>query len=286
MAEIKRDITLDRYAILDDLARAGYDLDNANDFLKGKNYPEMDSQERRYFRTIQTLSYTPHNIKEIFSGIPTFLGWLQQRGIPGIARRVPTYLQGGVQFTQGKEDPEVKEQISKDVERFQRNTPRIWDALFGNLGLDWERVHNTLKGQEGGISLNASGQAIRTHPVDTVLLLAPLARPIGELAGATSIGQDIASANEFNQLLNRSLAEAFTSTSKLDKMSRDFARNFHGLSPNDKVAVTEAITLTGARDLGNSKLTKREFISIGFLFIMKMGNIQMRFLRFMERNNY
>lgn len=258
MADVKRDTTLDKYNVLDDLARSGYDVDNANEFLKANNYPEMDNTEKKYFWLMQTLSHVPKNAKEIYSGIPTFLGWLWEKGLPGIGRRIPSYIQGGIQYTQRPGDitPEIKEQISSDAKRLRRNGPRIWDSLFANLGLDWERVRNTFNREGDGISLNASGQAMRTHPIDTALMIAPLANPAGKLIEATPVGQELARATEFNNLLNRSITEASASTSKLDKLAKDFTRAYEGLNPSDKISITEAITLTGNRDLGSKKLNR------------------------------
>lgn len=241
-----------RQAEIDKLAKAGYTTSQAEEYFKSHGLGSMSAMDRNLFRASQVSAYFPRNIKEIASGLPTFLGSF-----------IPTY--GEILQEAGREklstSPDVMKKLSKAGEQARKdflnyiNPKTVWDTMMAPYGLESERFVNAITGTPGPkLSVEEVGRLTRMHPANLAIDLAPLSKLPGKALSKTAIGQQLARQSTINKVINQSVQQGKMATQAISQKNQSFRKKWEALPPNDQIAITEAITHTGVKDLGDKKL--------------------------------
>mgnify|MGYP006893082464 CR=1 FL=1 len=241
-----------RQAEIGKLAKAGYTTSQAEEHFKKYGFGNMTSVEKGLFRASQVSAYLPRNIKEIAAGLPTFLGTF-----------IPAY--GEILQEADREklstSPDVMRRLSKAGEQARKdflnyiNPKTVWDTMMAPYGLESERVINTISGKPGPkLSLEETGRLTRMHPANLAIDLAPLYKLPGQALSKTAIGKQLAKQSSINKAINQSVQQGKMATQAISQKNQSFRKKWESLTPNDQIAITEAITHTGVKDLGDKKL--------------------------------
>lgn len=241
-----------RQSEIEKLAKAGYTTSQAEEYFKSHGLGSMSTMDRNLFRASQVSAYLPKNIKEIAAGLPTFLGSF-----------IPTY--GEILQEAGRETfstaPEVIKKLSKAGEQARKdflnytNPKTVWDTMMAPYGLESERFVNTITGAPGPkLSFEEVGRLTRMHPANLAIDLAPLSKLPGKALSKTAIGKQWARQSSINKAVNQSVQQGKMATQGISQKNQSFRKKWEALSPNDQITITEAITHTGVKDLGDKKL--------------------------------
>lgn len=241
-----------RQAEIDKLAKAGYTTSQAEEHFKKYGFGNMTSIEKGLFRASQVGAYLPRNVKEIAAGLPTFLGTF-----------IPAY--GEILQEADREklstSPDVMRRLAKAGEQARKdflnyiNPKTVWDTMMAPYGLESERVINTISGKPGPkLSLEETGRLTRMHPANLAIDLAPLYKLPGQALSKTAIGKQLAKQSSINKAINQSVQQGKMATQAISQKNQSFRKKWEALTPNDQIAITEAITHTGVKDLGDKKL--------------------------------
>ena len=241
-----------RQAEIDKLAKAGYTTSQAEAHFKKYGFGNMTPMEKNLFRASQIGSYLPKNVKEIAAGLPTFLGSF-----------IPTY--GEIMQEAGRDklstSPDVMRKLSKAGEQARKdflnytNPKTVWDTMMAPYGLESNKIINTITGKPGPkVSLEDVGRQTRMHPANLAIDLAPLSKIPNMALSKTAIGKQLARQSSINKAINNSVLQGKVSTQVISQKNQSFRKKWEKLSPNDQIAITEAITHTGVKDLGDKKL--------------------------------
>lgn len=241
-----------RQAEIDKLAKAGYTTSQAEEHFKKYGFGNMTSMEKGLFRASQVRAYLPRNIKEITAGLPTFLGTF-----------IPAY--GEILQEADREklstSPDAMRRLAKAGEQARKdflnyiNPKTVWDTMMAPYGLESERVINTISGKPGPkLSLEETGRLTRMHPANLAIDLAPLYKLPGQALSKTAIGKQLAKQSSVNKAINQSVQQGKMATQAISQKNQSFRKKWESLTPNDQITVTEAITHTGVKDLGDKKL--------------------------------
>lgn len=241
-----------RQAEIAKLAKAGYTTSQAEEHFKKYGFGNMTSVEKGLFRASQVSAYLPRNIKEIAAGLPTFLGTF-----------IPAY--GEILQEAEREklstSPDVMRRLAKAGEQARKdflnyiNPKTVWDTMMAPYGLESERVINTISGKPGPkLSLEETGRLTRMHPANLAIDLAPLYKLPGQALSKTAIGKQLAKQSSINKAINQSVQQGKMATQAVSQKNQSFRKKWEALTPNDQIAITEAITHTGVKDLGDKKL--------------------------------
>lgn len=241
-----------RQAEIDKLAKAGYTTSQAEEHFKKYGFGNMTSIEKGLFRASQVGAYLPRNVKEIAAGLPTFLGTF-----------IPAY--GEILQEAEREklstSPDVMRRLAKAGEQARKdflnyiNPKTVWDTMMAPYGLESERFVNTIAGNPGPkLSLEETGRLTRMHPANLAIDLAPLYKLPGQALSKTAIGKQLAKQSSVNKAINQSVQQGKMATQAISQKNQSFRKKWEALTPNDQIAITEAITHTGVKDLGDKKL--------------------------------
>ena len=241
-----------RMETIDKLAKSAYTTNQAKAYLKSHGFGSMSPMEENLFRAMQVGSYLPRNIKEIAAGLPTFLGSF-----------IPTY--GEIMQEAGREklstSPDVMRRLSKAGEQARKdflnytNPKTVWDTMMKPYGLESDRIFNAITGKPGPkVSLDDVGRQTRMHPANLAIDLAPLSKIPNMVLSMTPIGKQMVRQASINKAINQSVQQGKIATQAISQKNQAFRKKWEKLSPNDQIAITEAITHTGVKDLGDKKL--------------------------------
>lgn len=241
-----------RQAEIGKLAKAGYTTSQAEEHFKKYGFGNMTSIEKGLFRASQVSAYLPRNVKEIAAGLPTFLGTF-----------IPAY--GEILQEAEREklstSPDVMRRLAKAGEQARKdflnyiNPKTVWDTMMAPYGLESERVINTISGKPGPkLSLEETGRLTRMHPANLAIDLAPLYKLPGQALSKTAIGKQLAKQSSINKVINQSVQQGKMATQAISQKNQSFRKKWEALTPNDQITITEAITHTGVKDLGDKKL--------------------------------
>ena len=241
-----------RMETIDKLAKSAYTTNQAKAYLKSHGFGSMSPMEENLFRAMQVGSYLPRNIKEIAAGLPTAIGSI-----------VATY--GPILQEAGREklstSPDVMRRLSKAGEQARKdflnytNPKTVWDTMMKPYGLESDRIFNAITGKPGPkVSLDDVGRQTRMHPANLAIDLAPLSKIPNMVLSMTPIGKQMVRQASINKAINQSVQQGKIATQAISQKNQAFRKKWEKLSPNDQIAITEAITHTGVKDLGDKKL--------------------------------
>ena len=241
-----------RMETIDKLAKSAYTTNQAKAYLKSHGFGSMSPMEENLFRAMQVGSYLPRNIKEITAGLPTAIGSI-----------VATY--GPILQEAGREklstSPDVMRRLSKAGEQARKdflnytNPKTVWDTMMKPYGLESDRIFNAITGKPGPkVSLDDVGRQTRMHPANLAIDLAPLSKIPNMVLSMTPIGKQMVRQASINKAINQSVQQGKIATQAISQKNQAFRKKWEKLSPNDQIAITEAITHTGVKDLGDKKL--------------------------------
>lgn len=241
-----------RMETIDKLAKSAYTTNQAKEYFKSHGLGGMSPMEVNLFRAMQINAYLPKNVKEIAAGLPTAIGSI-----------LATY--GPIMEEAGREtfstSPEIIRKLSKAGEQASKdflnyiNPKTVWDTMMKPYGLESERIFNTIAGLPGPkVSLEDVGRQTRMHPANLAIDLAPLSKIPGQALSKTAIGKQLAKQSSINKAINQSVQQGKMATQAISQKNQSFRKKWESLTPNDQITITEAITHTGVKDLGDKKL--------------------------------